>query len=323
MKPYITTAIVVLAALAWLLFSRMEIFNSDRHFAVDEPDAITRIELSSAEKRTVLSKSNNQWRIYDEKANQLAVKTLLRIITDINVEYPMPKVHENQLLELNTDEKSLHILIYEGDNCIRNCHLMFTESSGCIGLIDGSKQVYCLKVPGIDDNSLSECLSPEPLYWLRNQLFDIHPNQILSITLTNNEHREESFSITCSDSAVIITDFNGNQLPMNKDDADKYLSYFMNVSFEKYIDAANLSKEKLQQIIQSEPSHILTLETADGKLSYKATYITEPDKIDEYGQALIYNRNCFYLMLPDGKLAQAKWISFDILFKKPTQSNPY
>ena len=47
MRAYITIAAVVLAALAWLRFSKVEIFNSDKHFAVDQAEALTRIELSS------------------------------------------------------------------------------------------------------------------------------------------------------------------------------------------------------------------------------------------------------------------------------------
>ena len=318
MRAYITIAAVVLAALAWLRFSKVEIFNSDKHFAVDQAEALTRIELSSGEGRIVLSKSNEQWYIYDAPANPEAVKRLLRVLTEIDVEYPMPKVHENSFSEISREAGGLHLLLYEGEDCIRNYHLMFTEAPGCIGLLDGKKQVYCLKVTGMDDQSVEASLSAEPEYWLQNLLFDLHPDEIVSISLFNNERKEESFTMACSDTSATVTDHSGIRRPIDREVAGRYFSYFMNVSFVRYINPADLSEEEQQGLMQTEPSHILTVETRTGKQTYKARYIPEPDRTDEYGNPLIYNRDSFYLSLPDGKLVKAKWITFDILFKKPT-----
>ena len=317
MKRYITITVAVLAAFAWLLFSRMEIFNSDKHFAIDDADAVTRIELSAGEGRTILSKSNEQWYVYDAPANHEAIKKLLRVLTDIDTEYPMPKVHENRFAEISRKTGGLHVLVYEEEDCVRNFYLMFPDVPGCIGLLDGKKQVYCLKVQGLDDKSVAESMNVEPEYWRRNVLFDLRPDEILSISIRNGENPEESFNMTRSDTAISITDIDGSPRPFDKEAAGRYLSYFMNVTFERYAD---LSDEKRRNLMLSEPSYVLTIETDEGRRSYKAIHIAEPDKMDDYGNPVVYNRDYFYLVLPDEKVVRAKWLNFDVLFKKPAES---
>jgi hypothetical protein len=318
MKRYIAIIAVVTILIVWFFLSRTGMFDSDKGFAVHDIDGLTRIELAEGDTRVVLSKSDKQWYVYDLPANPDAVKALLRILSDVEIRYPMPKLYEQNFSTTILAEKGLHLRVYKKENCIREYYLMFPDTTaGCIGLISGKKQIYCLSIPGLSAESVSAKMSVKSEYWQENLLFSLHPDEILSVKVYNSEHPEESFTIQRSDTIINIMDINGVSVPFDKNTATGYLSYFVNVSFEHY---ANLSVEERQNLMLSDSPYTLSVETGKGTREYKALYIYEAsDKTDDYGEPLIYNRNYFYLALPDEKIVLAKWLNFDILFKNLTE----
>ena len=250
MKPYIAIIAAVAILIVWFLLSRTGMFDSDKNFAVHNIDELTRIELSEGDSRAVLSKPDKQWYVYDLPANPDAVKALLRVLSDVEIMYPLPKLYVQDFSHSVMTEQGLQVRVYKREKCLREYYLMFPEATaGCIGLIGGKKQIYCLSVPGFTGESVLARMNVKPEYWQQNLLFSLHPDEILSVSVYNSEHPEESFTINRLDTIIKIVDINGASFLFDKNTANRYLSYFVNVSFEHY---ANLSAEERQNIMLSD-----------------------------------------------------------------------
>jgi hypothetical protein len=261
----------------------------------------------------VLSKiGKNEWLNSSFKANIPNIQNLKKILSELEVKYPLPAMFDSAYSCKKIIDEGIMIKAFEGKKIIKSYYLLFTgeENLETVGLIDGKQKPCVLELPGMDID-FSDYIVTESAFWENNTLFSFNRGQIKYLKIENREDPKNSFSIKSTDSLVLF-DINGNNIPFNRSRMDTYLSYFNNISFERNLDVQDDEKQK---IMSTPPLYLMTVESDTDSLTYFINPISD-DEVDDYGNPLVYNRDYFYLTVPQKKLfAKASWLKFDILLE--------
>jgi hypothetical protein len=288
--------------------------GGEKRFAVRNAENITRIELSDSSNHTILSKSETgEWLVSSFRANMQNILNLKKILADVEVRYPLPKMYESTYPVKKISDEGILIKIFEGKKVSKSYYLLFTdnENTETIGLIEGKQKPYILELPGLDVN-LYDYIVAEPVFWENNILFAYHPGEIRRITVENKENPDASYIIGINDT-ISLFDMEGKSYRFDKFKMDAYLSYFNNISFGSNLNIPEREKEK---IASTTPLYVLTVESDTDSLTCWICPISD-NKLDDYGNRLVYNRDFFYLIVPQRNLfAKAAWLNFDILLEE-------
>jgi hypothetical protein len=288
--------------------------NSGSNFAVKDIENITRIELSDRDNQLILSKTEDvQWLVSSFPANMRNISNLKKILADIEVQYPLPKMYNSAYSNEKITSEGIYIKAFKGKNVMKSYYLLFTDTEGVetIGLMEGSQKPFVLKLPG-QDIDFSDYIVAEQGFWENNILFSFKPGEIKYIKIDNKEDPNNSFSVKIADS-ISLFDTNGKDITFDKNKMSAYLSYFGNISFDSNL---NISEDEKQKIISIEPLYTITIESStENTVCYIIPIID--NNIDDYGNSLVYNRDFFNIVIPQKNIfAKARWLEFDILLEE-------
>jgi len=288
--------------------------NSGNNFAVKDIENITRIELSDKNNQLILSKTeDNQWLVSSFPANMRNISNLKKILADIEVQYPLPKMYASVYSTQKIVSEGIWVKTFKGKNAVKSYYLLFTEDKGVetIGLMEGSQKSFVLELPGLDID-FDDYIVAEQGFWENNILFSFKPGEIKHLKIDHNENPNNSFSVTIADS-ISLFDINGKNVRFDKTKMDVYLSYFGNISFDSNL---TVSEDEKQKIISTKPLYIITIESpTENTVCYIHPIID--NNTDDYGNPLIYNRDFFNLVIPQKNIfAKARWLEFDILLEE-------
>ncbi|MDR1129539.1 MAG: hypothetical protein LBK96_00975 [Prevotellaceae bacterium] len=288
--------------------------SSDSSFATGNMEDITRIELRDENAHTVLTKAGNgQWLVSSFKANMQNIANLKKILSDVEVRCPLPKIRESAYPVKKISDEGILISVFKGKKSVKSYYLLITgeENVEVIGLMEGKHKPYVLELPGMDID-FGDYIVTESAFWENNILFSYNPGQIRHIKIENGEEPDASFSISISDS-VSLFDAAGKNVPFDKFKMDAYLSYFSNISFDSNLNVTDDEKRKLTS---GKPLYIMTVESDTDSLICYVNPVADSNP-DDYGNPLVYNRDFFHLAVPRKNLyARASWLKFDILFEE-------
>ncbi|MDR0559450.1 MAG: hypothetical protein LBG92_04730 [Prevotellaceae bacterium] len=282
-------------------------------FAVDKIENITKIELNTDSIRITLSKTDsNKWLTDGFKANVRNISNLQKILSGIEVQYPLPKMYETEYSFQRLVNEGINLKIFKKKTIDKDFYIMFTDSIGTLAVADGSKNVYVVDFYG-QDIDIQDYIRLEPSFWEDNLALSVKSDEIKSVKLENMYDRDNSFLIHKNGDSIYILTLNGDTALYNSDKVKRYLTYFYGVYYE---NSLNLSDAEKHKIISSEPLYILSIETVNEPFTC-TIYPVDDSGMDDYGNPLIYNRDFFYLSIPQKQLlAKARWLEFDILLEK-------
>jgi hypothetical protein len=288
--------------------------DSGSNFAVRNVENLSRIELSERDNHIVLSKTgNNEWLVLSFKANMLNISNLKTILSEIEVRYPLPKMYNSTYSNKKIVDEGIRIKMFEGKEIVKSYYLLITneEDAEVIGLTDEKHKPYVLELSGRDID-FNDYIVTKSAFWENNVLFSYNAEQIKYLKIENMEVPNSSFSIKISDS-ISLFDSDGNKHPFNKFKMDSYLSYFNNISFDSNL---NISDDEKQKISSTDPLYIMTITSLTDSLICFINPISD-NGTDDYGNPLVYNRDFFYLTVPQKNLfVKAAWLEFDILLEE-------
>jgi hypothetical protein len=289
--------------------------DSGAGFAVRNIENITRIELSDSANHIVLSKTGqNEWLVSSFKANMQNISNLKTIMSGVEVRYPLPKMYDSTYSTEKIKEKGIRIRAFEGKKIVKSYILLITgeDNAEVIGLTDEKHKPYVLELPGDSDIDFGDYIVMESAFWENNVLFSCNAGQIKYLKIENMETPNSSFSVKITDS-ISLFDHSDNRVPFDKFKMDAYLSYFNNISFDSNL---NITDDEKREISSTKPLYIMTITSDTDSLTCYAHPVSDSGT-DDYGNPLIYNRDVFYLIVPQKNLfAKAKWLKFDILFEE-------
>jgi hypothetical protein len=285
----------------------------DNTFAVRDIESINRIELCDSDHHTILSKTaNDEWFVASFRANSRKIQNLKTILSDIEVRYPLPEMFDSVYSRQTIINEGIQLILFEGKRTVKSYHLLFTddERAKIIALISGRQKPYVVELPGIDID-FGDYIVTETAFWEDNVLFSYNLGQIRYLRIDNRIDPDNSFSIRITDS-ISIFDCNGNGVTFDRSRADTYLSYFSNISFDRNLD---IDSDEQQTISSIAPLYVMTIHSTIDSLTCYISPI-HVDSFDDYGNPLTYDRDSFYLIVPQKNLfAIARWLDFDILLE--------
>ncbi|MDR2287023.1 MAG: hypothetical protein LBE04_06060 [Prevotellaceae bacterium] len=288
--------------------------DSGSNFAVRNIENISRIELIDSNNHIVLSKTGeNGWLVSSFKANMQNISNLKTILSGVEVRYPLPKMYDSMYSNRKIIDEGIRVRVFEEKKIVRDCYLLITNNEGVevIGLTDEKQKPYILELSG-KDIDFGDYIVTESAFWENNVLFSYDAGQIKYLKIENNEVPNSSFSIEITDS-ISLFDADSKNHPFDKFKMDAYLSYFNNISFESNL---NIPDDEKQKIISTTPLYIMTITSVTGSLTCLINPISD-NNLDDYGNPLVYNRDFFYLIVPQKNLfAKAAWLEFDILLEE-------
>jgi hypothetical protein len=287
--------------------------NSGSNFAVQDIENITRIELNDKDNHIVLSKTEkNEWLVDSFKANMQNILNLKKILSAIEIRYPLPKMYDSVYPPKKITDEGILIKAFERGKIVKSYYLLFTDKKNAevIGLMNEKQKSFVMELSDMNID-FSNYIVTESAFWENNILFSYNREQIKYLKIENREDPNNSFSIIVADS-ISLFDINGENIPFNKSKTDTYLSYFNNISFDYNL---NIQDDEKQKIISSEPLYIMTIKTDKDSLTCFINPISD-NSSDDYGKSLVYNRDFFYLIVPQKNLfAKDGWLKFDILLE--------
>lgn len=295
----------ILLSIAGILVS----CTTDKGFSVSK-EKISKIVLSDKEACVSIEKKQNTWLIDGYiPTNSSMITNLLEIVSRINTEYPVPLAQEQCYTKELFDDLGLKIQIYKGDKQFHSYSLLFEEGK-TIGMLEGMQQAYYVYMPGEDIN-LSEYLSSNPFFWQDNLLFNSSVADLVSVKIINYNEPEQSFLIEQSEEGKLDLTGITKKVDFEVDSTKlrRYLSYFTLLHFDHF--ASNLEKNKVKEGALFRVS----LKTNKQGLTFDVIPIND-DRVNEKGEALLYNRDYFFLKKENEEIMVGEWIGFDILLKK-------
>jgi hypothetical protein len=211
-------------------------------------------------------------------------------------------------------DEGILIKVFKEKKTVKNYYLLITgeENAEVIGLTDTKHKPYVLELPGREID-FGDYIVMESAFWENNILFSCNAGEIKYLKIENTETPNSSFSIRITD-GIFLFDTNGKNIPFNKSKMDAYLSYFNNISFDSNLDIPDNEKQKIRS---TKPLYIMTVESDSDSLTCYINPISDNNS-DDYGNPLVYDRDYFYLVVPQKNLfAKAGWLKFDILLEEP------
>jgi hypothetical protein len=288
--------------------------DSGANFNVRNIEDITRIELSDSVNHVALSKvGQNEWLVSSFKANMQNIANLQAILSDVEVRYPLPKMYDSVYSNKKIRDEGIQIRVFEGSKIVKSYYLLITgdENAEVIGLTDEKHKPYVVELPG-KDIDFGDYIVTESAFWENNVLFSYNAGQIKYLKIDNMKSLNNSFSIEITDT-ISLFDQNGTNILFDRFKMDAYLSYFNNISFDSNL---NLTDDEKQKISSTKPLYIMTVKSEADSLTCFINPISD-NNTDDYGNPLVYNRDFFYLLIPQKNLfAKANWLKFDILLEE-------
>jgi hypothetical protein len=288
--------------------------DSGSSFAVRNIENVTRIELTDSNEHLILSKTEeSEWMVSSFRANMQNILNLMTILSDIDAVYPLPKMYDSTYSAKKITDDGIRIKIFKGKKVVKSYHLLITgkENAEVIGLMNGKRKPYVVELPGREID-FGDYIVMKPAFWENNILFSFNARQLKYLKVDNMETPDSSFSIEINDS-IALYGANGRNYPFNKFRMDAYLSYFSNISFGSNL---NITDSEKQKIASTKPMYCLTVASITDSMTCYIHPISD-NNLDDYGNPLVYDRDFFYLTVPQKNLfAKAAWLKFDILLEE-------
>jgi hypothetical protein len=317
----ILLAISIFIFLFAFIFLKSYIFNYDKDFAYKNIENISKIQIESDSLLNVIEKIDGKWIINGEYpiADDL-LDNIKIFVSNLLIKYPLPKMYAKIISDTLIKDKGINVSIFADNKLKRDYYLYSLDSLGCIGLVKGEKQAYCLYIPAYSYVNLYDFLNHEAQYWIDNIVFSHPYRDIIEIEVENKWQPEQSFKIrqTETEKFELIDTYNSKKIAhYDSLKMQRYLTYFNYAVFDNYQD---ISIEKKQEILSSLSSnnymYKLVIKTKKTDEDYYIVPICINNEFDIYGKALEYDRNHFYLVFNNKqKIAKALWLNFDILLK--------
>ncbi len=314
----ITIALVILSAIVFFNKEKGTLSN-DSNFAIKNINNINRIVLSTNKTKTVLEKSNKQWKVNKKYLiRPKAIESFLKVLNRIDILSPVShsKATSAQKL-LNTN--SVFVEAYKNNRKLSSYYISLPSSNIKKSYITREKgaDIFVARIPAYSGNIAILYVLDEN-YWRNKIVFDYKPQQIKSVLvkiplkpkssfeITN--YNDGTFSIKALDKTVHISNFDVEK-------AAQYLTYFHNINFS---NIAKISSEKQDSILASDIYYSISLEDINGDTQKIDIYKKfDNNNTNSSNSKYIFNPNIAYACLNNSnEIVEIKYFNIELLMKE-------
>jgi len=322
---YISIIVLILGIIAiFLKFSNPDstLSKNDSDFSVKDTASITKLFMADMDNNSVkiVKIKPGEWILNDTfPSRNDNINILLKTLRQVEVKEPVPLSHKDGINAL-LSSKSIKVEIYQRVyfiNIFNKIKLFPYEkrtkvfyvgvsptqnNMGTYMVMDKSATPYITHIPGFRGflSSRFSCLEND---WRIPRIFDYKLSEIKSLSVHFIENPDFSFRIENNhDRNFTLYATHEQERVVTHFDTLKVLSYmasFESINFESIIN----KYDKKDSIINSNPYHIITLNTFDGQVKKIKTYhrYAVRDSNWEVDEDNIYDKDRFYALINDEK----------------------
>jgi len=262
-KPlYYILGILILASLYFVFIHKSNIME-DLNFNVEDTSRITKIVVSDKNKSVVISKVSGQWMVNDSyHANQALVKQLLRVFKNLEISVLIPN-NQTDTFSNTIKKNGVKLEFYNQQDLIQYQFIgNYDESVKSTPILNEADKAAYITSPGLSAN-IRKFVEVDDIFWRDKLIFSQDSRQISDVSLTDLKHPEKSFTISAKNKSYQLFDGTGKSVAFNKENIERYLSYFTNVSFESLEE--KFSKAQADSLLKQEPIYAFQVNTIQGQ----------------------------------------------------------
>lgn len=234
-------------------------------FAVKDGTEITRIDLIQGEKRVMLRKEGDAWKMNKAlEVRKSAVQFITRTLREMKIKSP---VSAERFIDDIVAKKiePVRVNVYEKRKVVKSFFVYKTGSNiyGNIMKMRPSSSPFIVYLPGYEDNIGSHFVVDE-LFWQPFTVFRLLPSQIESIEFQNYNDQKESFTILNNSDTFTIKESDHMTAGYDSSRIKRYVSYFVSVAFESW--ASDLGEDMKKEIEASSPIYRIAVKKSDGEI---------------------------------------------------------
>lgn len=313
---YILVLIILISIAGIIYFTKKSgpFGKSDSDFKIDDISKVTKIVLTSGRGKVELTKISDGWQV-DKKFNarKNSVEFLLNAISKLKIKSPVSNKKFLKETKTLTKNNIVFVEIYKGFKRSKSFTLYKVNSNPYGNYVRKKKDSdpYVLYIPGYDE-PLGSLFPTIEKFWKPYLLFDYPPGMIKEVKMEYPDSHEKSFHIIKSGNNDYKLLFNNKEAPLFDTLAvERYLSYFRNVSFERW----EMDSGKKDSVIVNMPGFILTVTDTTGDQNIIKTFST-PDTNYADKDLLSPVKDEVFIMQNDGDgLRVAKYFNLDPVIK--------
>lgn len=273
-------------------------------FAIDNVDDVNRITIAHAHEEVVLQRSStNGWLVnYDSPASIDAVNALLRVISRLQVDGPVPINANDSLLHL-MQKQGTQIELFSNRRNLRRYTVATTDSEYLIsiGHLEKAKRVYRISLPRYD-GAIVDLFKTVPEYWIGNQVPTPSYESITAVQVEVPADLEQSYRIDIGDDGQyrLFHIFSGTEIDAFEESRVRHL--ITSLTQIPYASIVSMSDEERAAVIYSDPDFIYTIySTESSKFELKVYPIPVDEYIDELGRPVNVDLNRVYVIVSGSK----------------------
>ena len=307
-KEILKQKIILILSIALLSIAIYFAFFKDRNsvfnqynFALKDTSNINLIILENFQNKITLRKQNNKWNINKTySVNKITIKKFLR--TFYNLDF-VGKIDDKlkDSISSKLDKKGIKITIKNNKNIISELIIgdVNKYKTGTYIKKTNSNPVI-INSTGITNN-ISQVVSTNSLFWRNKTIFNFNISEIKNIEFYNNKDKTKSFSIKKTKDILILKNFEKKAIEANKNNINRYLSYYRKIQFEKLEN--NLNNIEKDTIFKNNLAYKIKVTDINNteynlKLYYKANTQNKEYKHDINNIYGIYNSDTSLLIIP-------------------------
>jgi hypothetical protein len=192
-------ALVILFIIAGIYFfsntkGSLNIRNSS--FAIETPEVVTKIQITTPNKNLLLEKEFNQWKVNGKY--QVTDKSIGNFLTTINrivVSTPVSKTEKEQVASILKAD-GLTVEVFKKNRTLKKYYVRKSEmnKNKTYMMMYKSSEPFIVRIPSFKGLVVDLFIIDEN-YWRDKTIFDYQPQNISSITVEYPENKSKSFRV--------------------------------------------------------------------------------------------------------------------------------
>lgn len=317
MKKYrnyiILLAVLLVVAVILYLKDKPGTLKADsKIFAVSDTSEITKIRINNGITELTLERSGYNWQInHSFNAKPRAIKGLLHLLTNLEINSPVPKTARNEVFN-RFNHQSVSVTIESGSRELKSYRIAEEDSMrlGSVMILKDDAEPYVVHLRGFEGR-ISMLLPVDAKIWRDKTIFSYKPGDILSVKVEYPDNPRASFMYTFfgPDNIQVKSQSAKQSIKISRETAKNYLTGFASVSYLEQLDKQ--SKLLIDSLKRQHPYCEIQIKNSINQVNTVLTY-----RIPIPQQKGKFNVDRMYAVIQNDTVpVLIKYIDFDPIMK--------
>ena len=312
--------LIIIAGIYFFSNSKGSLNLRNTSFAIESPEDITKIRISTLDDKLILEKEFDHWKVNNKyRTPDRSIENFMMTINRIDVLAPVSKVEKEQVVSILKADGVL-VEVFKKNRTLKKYYVSKPEmnNSKTYMMMYKSSEPFVVRIPSFK-GLVADLFVIDENFWRDKTIFDYQPQNIKTISVEYPENMSKSFRvINYNDGTFAIQSQSNNTYvkDFNVDKVARYFTYFQRIVFEDVV--RNINQIETDSILQTKPFNIITVEDIQGNTN-KIAVFRKPTEIefDEFGKKAQFDYDRAYATFNNNnELITIQYYIFDPLFKE-------